>query len=228
MCKKSNIMLLWIYFWGIMSILFYMTLTDWGAWGAIISAIVLIGGLIVTLCRKIQHNRKFSQLKVTYVIPQSKYPKAHFCGAPDSEGTPLNLTVGIGHYRLMHNITPKVDILIDPIILRFDGPSLDKPSAHGPDNPFIVQRIDNVSGSYYLDWWGDVQPAPQGWPRYIHAGETLSIGNRIETTGPWKGKTYFELPIRNKRVLKKKLDFGVTDNENEDQIPFLKGWTDDK
>jgi hypothetical protein len=57
---------------------------------------------------------------------------------------------------------------------------------------------------YYLDWWGDIQPTSPNYPRYIHRGDTLVIGNRIETTGNWHGKAYFEFPIRHERIIIKR------------------------
>ena len=209
--------------------MFASTLANCGAIAAIIGASVVVALALIAFSRWVR--RKFlmrNPLELHYLIPQNKYPEASFTGAPDEESKPDCLTVGIGKYRLMHVVTPKTDILTDAIILRFEGPGKDKPKRSGPDNPFIIKPIEGAIGTFYLDWWGDVQPSPEGWPRYLHSGDTLVIGNRIETLGPWEGIAYFEIPLRGSPVIIKRLPFEVVEDKSADQIPFLKGWSDDK
>ena len=38
----------WIYFWAVLSIMFHITGTEWGTYASVISAVILIGGLICT------------------------------------------------------------------------------------------------------------------------------------------------------------------------------------
>lgn len=208
---------------------FGLQLTSWGAIAAILGAIILSLSTAIILYK--WGRRKYvlkNPLDVQYLIPKREYPEASFNGAPREEIKPVSLTVGIGRYRLMHVITPRVDIIVDPIVLRFEGSDKNKPKRYGSDNPFIVNEIPGRGGPQYLDWWGDIHPTYQGWPRYLHLGDTLVIGNRIETTGPWQGKAYFEFPIRDVKVIVKKLTFTVKEDEQADQIPFLKGWSDEK
>lgn len=219
MFSKHFTVLHWVVLRGIIAIMSYSTMTEAGSVAAIIAAVCLVGGIIYSVCKWRKKRQKLQDLMVHYLIPQSKYPNASFIGAPEQEEKPEQLIVGIGTYRLMHVITPKTDILIDPIILRFEGANKNIPKRYGTDNPFVVEILNDGS---YRDWWGDVQPPPENWPRYLHYGDTLVIGNRIETVGQWSGKAYFEFRVRNEPVIIKKLGFTVSENPQDDQIPFLK------
>ena len=194
-------------------------MTEVGSWAAIVAAFFSGLGIIYGVFKWLKRKRKLQGLIVRYLVPQSKYPNASFIGAPAKEKKPDRLTDSIGIYRLMHVITPKTDMLIDPIVLRFEGDNKNIPERLGTDNPFIVEKLDDGS---YRDWWGDVQPPPENWPRYLHYGGTLVVSNRIKTTGQWSGKAYFEFRVRNGPVIIKKLIFTVSEDPQDDEIPFLK------
>jgi len=197
--------------------------TDWGLVISGITLALVAGGASWGIYKWVCHMRSFKNpVELVYLIPQRQYPAATFNGAPDNEIRPDKLTVGIGTYKVLHRLTPSVDILVDAMVLRFEGPDENKPKVHGPDNPYIVERIERPSGPYYRDWWGDIQPVTTDYPRYVYLGDTLAIGNRVETNGVWQGKSYFEVPIRGERKIVKKLDFWVTDKPGEDEIPFLR------
>lgn len=223
MIKKNNTTLHWILFWGMITVVMANSGTDWGLIVSGITLAIVAGGAGWGIYKWIRHWRCFrNPIELTYLIPKNKYPATTFDGAPDNEIRPNKLVVGIGIYKILHRLTPKADVLIDALVLRFKGPEKNKPISYGPDNPYIVERIEKPSGAYYRDWWGDIQPVSAGYPRYIHARDTLAIGNRVETFGIWHGKAYFEVPIRNERVITVELDFKVTGKADEEQTPFLK------
>lgn len=169
------------------------TQESWTFYIVVASFAILVGGLIWTGIRRIHHYTLFKHpIVLSYLIPKKKYPAATFVDAQDDEIKPDKLTIGIGMYKVLHRLTPKVDILVNAMVLRFEGPEENKPQCHGSDNPYsdnpyIVELIEKVNGKYYKDWWGDIQPITSGYPRYIHSGDTLAIGNRVETKGIWQG-----------------------------------------
>lgn len=195
------------------------SLSGAGSWAAISAASLAFAGILFAFIRWLVRRCKLQHVDIRFLVPKNKYPCASFNGAPADERKPSQLTVGIGTYRLMHVIEPKTDMLIDPLVLRFEGKSDDMPERYGTDNPFIVEKLDDGS---CRDWWGDIQPPPENWPRYIHHGDTVVIGNRIRTRGQWVGKVHFEVRVRNGPIIYKRLGFTVSLNSEDDEIPFLK------
>jgi len=223
MIKGDYTTLRWIWFWGAVTLVLANSGTDWGLMVSIFTLVLVAGGTGWGIFKWFRHRKWLKNpVVLTYLIPQNSYPAATFVGAPDNQIKPNKLVVGIGTYKILHELTPKAGVLIDALVLRFKGPDNNKPRSHGPDNPFIVKQIVKADGLYYLDWWGDVQPVSAGYPRYIPAGDQLLIGNRVETSGVWHGKTWFEVSIRNERLISMELDFEVTDKLDRNQIPFLR------
>lgn len=199
-----------------LSIAFYLTHTNWGEIASVISAIILIGYLI----RSGRRNHLIGRIELTYIIPQHNYPNdVHFEGAPKEQQTRKSLTIGIGKYRIMGELTPKVTMQIEKLRLHFEGSEINKPTEHGYSNPFIT----GTRSGEYVDWWGNTQ-RPVSYPQYAYPKHILSFGYKIETTGKWKGKLCFEIPIVNERIISRALDLEVTDDATKDQIPFLKDW----
>uniref|UniRef100_A0A6M3L6W1 Uncharacterized protein n=1 Tax=viral metagenome TaxID=1070528 RepID=A0A6M3L6W1_9ZZZZ len=167
-------------------------------------------------------------LKVTYLIPRTQYSEISFLGAGNEEGTPSELTVGIGYYRVIHLIIPKREIDIGSVKLRFSGPAKNKPKQRGVDNPYWISdisgRSDQPVPNQYLNWDGEVYSFPDimKLPLHLIKKEPLIIGNGIETIGAWEGEIILVFPIYKWRRIEKSLKFRVTDGSSDD-IPFLRG-----
>jgi hypothetical protein len=164
-------------------------------------------------------------LLIEHFIPKSEYVGKKFAGAPPEETFPETLTIGIGKYRVMQRVKALINLTTGPIVLRFDGPTKNRPQSWGRDNPFIVKRLP---GAQVMDWHGDVHPDITGtWPRFFHQNLYVLFGNRIESFGVWEGYIELEFPIHEGVPVSYKLPLRVTDNTEEDVIPFLRGWSDE-
>ena len=199
-----------------------MTLTDWGSWAAIIAGALAVIYALYAVTKYILHKVAFRHpIKATYLIPQAEYPCRQFIGAPQKEFTPKNIVVGIGQYQLMHELSVRANVTTGVLVLSFEGPIQNKPTIEKPDNPFIVETFENMGKNYLKDWWGIISPySLDVGPSYWFKDNPRVTGYRVTTTGEWKGKACLEIPIQGEKPFVEKLDFAVS--ETEDQIPFLK------
>ena len=183
---------------------------------------IMILGILIHLLRIWIKKRQLDGIQVRYLIPQQKYPEATFNGAPKTEIWANKLTVSIGTYKILHRLAPKVSMLVDAPAFYFEGSDENKPKVYGIDNPYKVKRIERIDGVYYRDWWGNVQQDVPNYPKYYHHGNVYAMGNRVQTFGEWKGKCCIEIPVRDEKIITIKMDFSVTNNPDQDNIPFLK------
>jgi len=195
---------------------------DWTFYIVVASFAILVLGIVIRFSQVRFRKRQVEGIEVRYLIPQQTYPRAVFKGAPNKEKRVSKLTVGIGTYKILHRLVPKVSMLVDEPAFYFDGQDENKPKVFGIDNPYKVEGIQRTDGAYYRDWWGNVQRDASAYPKYYHHGNVYAMGNRIQTFGKWIGKCVIEIPVRDEKVLTFKMDFEVTDNPELDNIPFLK------
>lgn len=215
----------WIIGWGIVAIMANSTNTDAGDIAAIIAAVFVVVGTLFGIIRWLCNRHRFKNpFEFTYLIPQSEYPEVQFEGAPDAEKKCQGLTIGIGHYRIIFQIQPKMNFTIDTVRFRFSGSTSHKPKDCGYNDPFIVGfPKDSLGRVHVRNWWGDIQPISQeGDPIICRKGTLLSTGREIETTGEWEGELIAKFVIKEAHDIEKILKFKVTHIEENDQIPFLK------
>lgn len=230
MLYKKNTPFWWIYFYGAI-IIMLATIGKWaGHWSWIalwVTFAILVIGTSIHIFRYYRQKRLLKNpFEVTYLIPRSEYPYAKFLGADAEQKYSTELTVGVGHYRIMYQMLPQTDVTIGDILLSFNGAEQNKPKDFGADNPFIVEEIITKRGTKYRDWWGIVHSVIEK-PLY-KAHECRVMGFRIETYGVWQGETVLYFPLQEAAVIQKNFKLTITLNESENQIPFLKGWSDDK
>lgn len=212
----------WVGVWALITVLLgwlaKQTQESWIFYIVIATFVILVAGLLIQRYRK----RQAGDIKVRYLIPQEKYPATIFNGAPPKEIWSRTLTIGIGTYKILHRLEPKVSICVDAPAFYFEGPSENKPKVFGIDNPYKVERIERIEGVYYRDWWGNVQQEVPNYPKYYHRGNVYAMGNRVQTFGDWRGKCVIEVPVRGVKVITFKMDFKVSTDPAQDNIPFLK------
>lgn len=177
----------------------------------------VISQIISDKSKKHKRDRQIQNTKVCFLIPRSKYPKKEYNGAPENEKYVNKLTVGIGNYILLLEVESEIDLLFDPIILIFEGQEDNRPTFCGKDNPFVVESLSDGS---IRDWWDNISFRGDKKLFYLHHGDTLIDGNKIETKGVWRGKLHIRIPVREADQVDKYLDFEVV--EDKDDIPFLK------
>jgi hypothetical protein len=209
--------LTWVLFWGAITIIMANLGTCWGLIISGITLLFVIFGIALPICQSRRRLRKIKNVGICYLIPQKEYPNKTYNDAPTEEKKPSQLTIGMGTYQIMNILTPKIDMLIDYPVLSFEGDSKNRPENLGVDNPFVVDELDDGS---YKDWWGNIQPISEGWPRYLHNGYNLVISNRIKTKGEWSGSVCFEVLVRDGPIVVKKLDLRVS--SDMDEISFLR------
>jgi hypothetical protein len=169
-------------------------------------------------------------LSVTYLLPQRDYSRKHFPGAPEQEGWPTALTVGVGEYELIHRIGgSKLDLLIDQVQLEFDGDG-ERPVAQESFEPLRVGPIwtDESGRRQFRTWHGVVGTvATDAWPRVLNADDSLLIGHRISTSAEWEGEASLTVMMREANgrrsgTVREPLPFRVSTVPEDDEIPFLR------
>ena len=212
----------WIAVWVMITIITAwwskQTQESWTFYIVVASFIVLIGGLFWHWGQGLLKKAKLRQIEVRFLIPRNKYPYKTIQGALPEEQIVRRLSVGIGTYRLLLIAKSKVDVSFDPVVLTFEGSDENKPKILGKDNPFIVEFLTD---GQYRDWWGNVNLPAQQYPRYLYHDQTLIDGNRIETTGEWKGQLHVQMPVRD-TIIHKHLEFSVGIDNKSDNIPFMR------
>lgn len=210
---------------AVTSIASAITLTHWGSIWAIIAGIVALLLLFWGIVRWLLKKGSVRKIYACYLKPKRQYPNGlTFNDAPDKEEYPHKLTVNTGKYTLFIQIYSPIDIVVDPIRISFIGNEANKPRLVGKNNPFIRERLDN---GYVRDWWGDMQPPGKTYPYSFYHQDCFMEANQIETFGKWQGKMLIEIPIREIGKIERYLDFVVSLNPNDDDVPYLKNFGTD-
>ena len=212
------------------------TASDW-PWDVVTGFLAMGTFAILVVASGVQlrgfHRRRKSQaaraalladpLIVEHFIPQSTYKLRAFAGAPDEEGFPEELVIGIGKYRILQRVMAKTELIVGSVVLHLDGPPENSPQVGERDNPYIIERLPE---GQVRDWHGVVLPDMTGvWPRQYDEGVYVMIGNSIETTTEWEGHIRLAFSIHGAKRVSYRLRFRVS--AHEDMIPFLRGWSDD-
>jgi hypothetical protein len=218
------ITLRWIWFWDILTLILALltqnTQNTSIFWATIISAVILVVSTLLVIGKSLKKRNDIKQICVCYLIPKKQYPgEVRFDGATEYERYPHKLTVGTGQYTLFIQVYSKIDIMVDPIRVIFSGPDTNKPRIVGKHNPFIRERLKDGS---YRNWWNDIEKPAVGYPRPFYHQDCLMETNMICTYGKWEGKIHVEIPIRGTGKLERDLNFSVSTNVIDDNVPFLK------
>jgi len=223
MFSKKYTTFQWIYFWGIMTIILawieQQTQESWTFYIVLASFVILVSGLVWQGVKKSQKRFNLQKIVVRYLIPRRSYPNGvSYQDAPEVEGYPQTLTVGIGKYVLSIQLLSKIDLSIDPIRVVFEGKDTNKPRIEGKDSTFIREKLEDGS---YRDWWGDVHKPATEYPRRFYRKDVLMVSNIVTTFGQWEGKIHVQVPIIEVGIIDRYLDFIVSTNKGNDNVPFL-------
>lgn len=199
-----------------------MCLEQGALWGAVIAGSISAGTLLFWLHRRLcRYLLLKNPLAITYLIPRSKYKAKVFPGAPEQEGRPSNLTIGLGKTIVMHEIIPKTDLIVDDIVMSFTGD--ETPINKCSNNPYIIERIQQPHNRFHFtDWDGEIHSVPNDGTVRFRKKQPWKIGNLIEATKPYNGYMTITFMFRNAPTRIKILRFQVTDVETLNQTPFMK------
>lgn len=229
MARQDCIASLWLVVLILLSI-FIVVVSQLGTLGAIIGITV---GVLTVIGIGIATRGKISRwwllrdpIRLTFLIPQCKYPEKQYIGALPWELRPTNLTMGIGRYYLLFIFETKITLATtNSPYIQFRGEEHNKPKMETDySNPFNVETIHEPDGTLlHKDWWGNIRPRhPQEVGPY-YAGSSGSLSRQIQTFGDWNGEILVEFYVKEKeRPIEKSLKLKVSSKAEVDQIPFLK------
>lgn len=195
------------------------TQESWTFYIVVASFAILVGGLFWQLVKYFQLRFNLHKVEVRYLLPMGSYPNGViYQGAPKVEEYPHTLTIGIGKYTLYIQLLSKIDLSIDPIRVVFEGEYTNKPKIEGRDSTFIREKLEDGS---YRDWWGEIHKPDTDYPRRFYHKDVLMVSNIVTTFGQWEGKIHVKVPIIGVGIVDRYLDFIVSTNKKDDNIPFL-------
>ncbi len=154
MLKKKYTIFHWICFWSILSIMFYATLTDWGSAGAIVSAIILVFGLIWSFCKWIVRNT--IPCEVHFLIPDKQRATISYIKQDDREHK-VNCLILPPNSELpiLFWIKPRIVFEEIDVSFGFEGNLNEKPELIRYYNPFIYKgkkEINPGDEGHYIDY----------------------------------------------------------------------------
>lgn len=206
MIKGNHIISWWI--WGIMSIVFVSTLTDWGATAAIVSAVILIG----TLCYRLHIIR--SPFRI--IISLDPYEFRPSDREHRDRRVLKDMVLGIGDTKLLIYASPRKGTTWDRVNVRFierrfsrrfnriwkyegANPNL---IAVSDFRDVIYERRGEIDGRYF-----EYDPDGHGGydgvyipPIHVKGGELVWYEVYVRAKGSWKGYFSFEGALDNKRA----------------------------
>ena len=199
------------------------TQESWTFYIVVATFLILILGIIWGGKLVWGKKRDIQKISICYLRPKRHYPNnLTFEAAPDEEEYPTKLTVNVGTYTLFVQMHSPIDIkIVTPLRISFTGNEANKPKLIGKNNPFIRERLSN---GHVRDWWGDMQQPEKKYPYLFFHTDCFQEPNQIQAFGKWQGKMSIDIPIEGIGKIERQLEFAVSLNPNDDDVPYLKNF----
>ena len=195
---------------------------------SVFTAAVLVIGLVWGL-RQWWRWRK--PIRVTFLLPKTKYALRRFQGAPAAETHPKELSMGVGVYDVPIRVQAMTDMEIVQLRVAIHENDLGtRPVDLGrvPSRWQYHTTADHLGRHRYVDWNGEVRLSQDfdSFPRVVPRGDNCLITHRIRTLGDWDGEIAIVMALRGRFTRSRVVSLPLHVSRYKDDVPFLRAVRD--